>query len=171
MSKAQLTYTAQHCAFCIFGCKGSDLLANWNWNADSNNEKNTVNVWYPACGSGVGYTMIGVNMMVSTYYNVILALSILYLAASFTSHLPWSDCDNWWNHGCAPQMHSNLMASILLFKCIWFLIIYSNIGWTVRFTKYRRTKRFILVGVHRGWIRNFLKGARESRGRKFPSVV
>jgi len=52
--------------------------------------------------------MIGINMMVSTYYNAILALAILYLAASFNSHLPWADCDNWWNHACSQQRHSRL---------------------------------------------------------------
>jgi len=57
--------------------------------------------------TGIGYTMIGINMMVSTYYNVILALTILYLAASFTSHLPWTDCDNWWNRACSSQHCSN----------------------------------------------------------------
>ena len=65
--------------------------------------------------AGIGYTMIGINMMVSTYYNVILALAILYLAASFTSHLPWADCDNWWNRLCSKQPHSNFPAD-----CIYF---------------------------------------------------
>jgi len=40
---------------------------------------------------GLGYTMVGVSILVSIYYNVLLAYTIYYLFASFTSRLPWSD--------------------------------------------------------------------------------
>ena len=63
--------------------------------------------------TGIGYSMIGINMMVSIYYNVILALAVLYLAASFTSHLPWTDCDNWWNLACFKQHQSKLSPQVI----------------------------------------------------------
>merc|ERR1719239_1114984 len=38
--------------------------------------------------------MIVASALVSIYYNMIIAWSEYYLFASFTSKLPWSDCDN-----------------------------------------------------------------------------
>nr|AKN21425.1 slc6a-5 [Schmidtea mediterranea] len=46
---------------------------------------------------GIGYSMLIVATIVSVYYNVIIAWSLYYLFASFTSKLPWSDCNNAWN--------------------------------------------------------------------------
>ncbi|VDD81142.1 unnamed protein product [Mesocestoides corti] len=47
---------------------------------------------------GVGYAMTTVSWYISLYYNVIIATGFFYLFASFTSTLPWSTCDNWWNN-------------------------------------------------------------------------
>ncbi|CAK9297661.1 unnamed protein product [Gordionus sp. m RMFG-2023] len=47
--------------------------------------------------SGIGMAMIIVSLLVSIYYNMILAWTLFYLANSFTAVLPWSHCDNWWN--------------------------------------------------------------------------
>jgi len=38
--------------------------------------------------------MFGVSVLVSIYYNVLMAYTFFYLFKSFTSHLPWSECDN-----------------------------------------------------------------------------
>lgn len=46
-------------------------------------------------GIGIGYTVL--NALVCVYYNVIIALSLYYIFASFTSVLPWSHCNNEWN--------------------------------------------------------------------------
>ncbi|KAL4226538.1 hypothetical protein ACF0H5_014523 [Mactra antiquata] len=46
---------------------------------------------------GVGISMVFVSAMTSIYYNMILAWSFYYMFASFTSNLPWSDCNNKWN--------------------------------------------------------------------------
>ncbi|XP_045164528.1 sodium- and chloride-dependent glycine transporter 1-like [Mercenaria mercenaria] len=46
---------------------------------------------------GVGISMVLVSAMTSMYYNMILAWSIYYMFASFTSNLPWTDCYNRWN--------------------------------------------------------------------------
>ena len=46
-------------------------------------------------GIGIGY--IVVNALVCIYYNVIIAISIYYLFASFTTELPWASCGHEWN--------------------------------------------------------------------------
>lgn len=51
--------------------------------------------------SGLGWGMIVVSALVAIYYNVILAWTLFYTFASFTSVLPWSHCDNDFNsHLC-----------------------------------------------------------------------
>lgn len=44
--------------------------------------------------------MVLVSVMTAIYYNMILAWSFYYMFASFTSRLPWTDCDNKWNTKC-----------------------------------------------------------------------
>ena len=46
---------------------------------------------------GLGYAMFLMSGLVSIYYNMILAWGLFYLVSSFTTSLPWSSCDNWWN--------------------------------------------------------------------------
>lgn len=46
---------------------------------------------------GLGYAMFLMSTLVGVYYNMILAWALFYLCSSFTSHVPWSSCDNWWN--------------------------------------------------------------------------
>ncbi|XP_042907514.1 sodium- and chloride-dependent glycine transporter 1 isoform X3 [Parasteatoda tepidariorum] len=46
---------------------------------------------------GLGYAMFIMSGLVGIYYNMILAWALFYLLSSFTTHLPWSSCDNWWN--------------------------------------------------------------------------
>ena len=49
---------------------------------------------------GIGYGMFMLSMYIGTYYNIILSWAFFYIFSSFTSSLPWSSCDNWWNtHG------------------------------------------------------------------------
>lgn len=47
--------------------------------------------------SGIGYAMILLTGIVSTYYNVILAWTLYYFGMSFSSELPWTRCDKEWN--------------------------------------------------------------------------
>ena len=57
---------------------------------------------------GIGWIMVLTNAMVSTYYNVIIAWSIYYLYRSFTTVLPWSNCDNDWNtDSCVVPHHEH----------------------------------------------------------------
>ncbi|KFD61692.1 hypothetical protein M514_04761 [Trichuris suis] len=47
--------------------------------------------------SGLGYVMILTSLLTALYYNVVISWAVYYLAASFTSDLPWKTCNNWWN--------------------------------------------------------------------------
>ncbi|XP_055531694.1 sodium-dependent dopamine transporter isoform X2 [Wyeomyia smithii] len=46
---------------------------------------------------GIGYAVVLIAFYVDFYYNVIIAWSLRFFFASFTSHLPWKLCDNTWN--------------------------------------------------------------------------
>ncbi|KAG8448336.1 hypothetical protein GDO86_015430 [Hymenochirus boettgeri] len=50
---------------------------------------------------GVGITMVLISTLVTIYYNVIIAYSLYYLFASFTSVLPWSECFEWADEKCS----------------------------------------------------------------------
>ena len=44
--------------------------------------------------------MFLISLYIGTYYNIILSWAFFYIFSSFSSSLPWSSCDNWWNtHG------------------------------------------------------------------------
>ncbi|XP_064645225.1 sodium- and chloride-dependent glycine transporter 2-like [Lineus longissimus] len=46
---------------------------------------------------GIGWGMTMISFLVGIYYNVIIAWTLFYFFASFTSQLPWSTCGNDWN--------------------------------------------------------------------------
>lgn len=46
---------------------------------------------------GLGYGMIIVSAIVMLYYNLIIAWTIFYMYASFTSELPWQNCEKEWS--------------------------------------------------------------------------
>ena len=60
--------------------------------------------------AGVGIAMVAVSAMTSMYYNMILAWAYYYMFASFTSKLPWEDCNNGWN-----TKGTNNWGAVLLF--------------------------------------------------------
>jgi hypothetical protein len=43
---------------------------------------------------GLGHAMLVITFLVVIYYNMIIAWTIFYTFAGFTSELPWSACDN-----------------------------------------------------------------------------
>ena len=59
---------------------------------------NRVNIYFLFLGVGIGMTVV--SGLVGIYYNMIIAWSIYYLFASFTSQLPWEFCGNEWNSPC-----------------------------------------------------------------------
>ncbi|CAK8698151.1 sodium- and chloride-dependent neutral and basic amino acid transporter B(0+)-like [Clavelina lepadiformis] len=46
---------------------------------------------------GIGYCMVILNILVSIYYNIIIAYTVFYFFSSLTAELPWNTCDNFWN--------------------------------------------------------------------------
>lgn len=59
-------------------------------------------VWRCApIAKGVGFGMVVLSLIVSIYYNVIMAYSIFYVGASIRGavdgDLPWTYCGTWWN--------------------------------------------------------------------------
>ncbi|KAJ8038594.1 Sodium- and chloride-dependent glycine transporter 2 [Holothuria leucospilota] len=46
---------------------------------------------------GVAFGMLVTCAVVSISYNIVITYCIRYLVASFTTKLPWTDCDNEWN--------------------------------------------------------------------------
>jgi SNF family Na+-dependent transporter len=47
--------------------------------------------------TGIGWSMVIMSGIVTVYYNLIITWVLYFLYQSFTSKLPWSSCDNWWN--------------------------------------------------------------------------
>ncbi|XP_070177888.1 sodium-dependent proline transporter-like [Littorina saxatilis] len=45
---------------------------------------------------GVGFSTLVISMLARTYYSVITSWSLLYFFKSFTSKLPWAECDRKW---------------------------------------------------------------------------
>ncbi|CAG0885686.1 unnamed protein product [Cyprideis torosa] len=46
---------------------------------------------------GVGWTIVFVNWVVISYYDVLLAYAMYYFALSFSWDVPWRSCNNTWN--------------------------------------------------------------------------
>jgi len=44
---------------------------------------------------GLGLCMNIVNAYLGIYYNMIIAYSLYFLFLSFTSKLPWENCEEW----------------------------------------------------------------------------
>lgn len=47
--------------------------------------------------AGIGYAICIIALYVSFYYNTIIAWALFYFYSSFSSILPWTNCDNVWN--------------------------------------------------------------------------
>ncbi|KAG7273138.1 hypothetical protein CRUP_034536, partial [Coryphaenoides rupestris] len=58
-----------------------------------------ISIWKHICPifKGIGYAICIIALYVSFYYNTIIAWALFYFYSSFTSTLPWTNCDNAWN--------------------------------------------------------------------------
>ncbi|KAM4049145.1 sodium-dependent serotonin transporter-like [Anomaloglossus baeobatrachus] len=56
-------------------------------------------IWKRICPifKGIGYAICVIGLYVSFYYNTIIAWALYYLYSSFSTTLPWTNCDNTWN--------------------------------------------------------------------------
>ena len=84
--------------------------------------------------AGIGYSMLMVSLLVSIYYNVIIAWILFYLFASFQKDVPWRKCDpTWASDKCREDFHiqgngSFYNSSSGQVKCLTgFHAVYKNI--------------------------------------------
>uniref|UniRef100_A0A8C6Q8W4 Transporter n=1 Tax=Nothobranchius furzeri TaxID=105023 RepID=A0A8C6Q8W4_NOTFU len=58
-----------------------------------------ISIWKHICPifKGIGYAICIIALYVSFYYNTIIAWALFYFYSSFSSILPWTNCDNLWN--------------------------------------------------------------------------
>ena len=78
--------------------------------------------------------MMMVSLLVSIYYNVIIAWILFYLFASFRSDVPWRHCDpEWASANCREEYHISGNGSVYNFttnsvSCLsGFSAIYKNV--------------------------------------------
>ncbi|KMQ97245.1 sodium-dependent dopamine transporter [Lasius niger] len=57
---------------------------------------------------GIGYAVVLIAFYVDFYYNVIIAWSLRYFFASFSTMLPWTTCDNPWNTPLCREFDANV---------------------------------------------------------------
>ncbi|XP_070156863.1 sodium-dependent dopamine transporter isoform X1 [Polyergus mexicanus] len=57
---------------------------------------------------GIGYAVVLIAFYVDFYYNVIIAWSLRYFFASFSTMLPWTTCDNPWNTPLCREFDANI---------------------------------------------------------------
>uniref|UniRef100_G3P307 Transporter n=1 Tax=Gasterosteus aculeatus aculeatus TaxID=481459 RepID=G3P307_GASAC len=58
-----------------------------------------ISIWKHICPifKGIGYSICIIALYVSFYYNTIIAWALFYFYSSFSTILPWTNCDNVWN--------------------------------------------------------------------------
>ncbi|KRX88874.1 Sodium- and chloride-dependent glycine transporter 1, partial [Trichinella pseudospiralis] len=78
---------------------------------------------------GVGWATIVITLMVSTYFNVIIAYSLMFFFESLTMKaLPWSLCGNWWNtENCLDYNNASIYESYMRYRSNRVLNISSGI--------------------------------------------
>ena len=53
--------------------------------------------------------MLMLSVYIGIYYNILISWAFFYFFSSFTTSLPWSSCDNWWNTAqCRDQIMDNV---------------------------------------------------------------
>ena len=67
---------------------------------------------------GLGFAMVGLASAVCIYYNVLMAYSLHYIGASFSSELPWTKCDPSWVD-CVVRNTTTKMNGTLASQLYW----------------------------------------------------
>lgn len=69
------------------------------------------------CILGIGYGQLIGTICVATYYCSLMAITLFYLINSFTSDLPWAECNDEWNETlierelvCVPSKSTDFVA-------------------------------------------------------------
>lgn len=62
--------------------------------------------------------MVVVSLIVSIYYNVIMAYTLFYMGVSFAKDVPWNKCYSWWNPGDNCYVRNESVVRIIIFKII-----------------------------------------------------
>ncbi|XP_063495961.1 sodium- and chloride-dependent betaine transporter isoform X3 [Symphalangus syndactylus] len=59
----------------------------------------SVTAWRKICPlfQGIGLASVVIESYLNVYYIIVLAWALFYLFSSFTSELPWTTCNNFWN--------------------------------------------------------------------------
>ncbi|CAN9512332.1 unnamed protein product [Ophioblennius macclurei] len=75
-----------------------------------------INIWamVPLL-QGVGVGTVMVTLVISIYYNVIIAYSLYFMFASMQNPLPWSDCFSWADSNCSttPIVNCNVNGTLV----------------------------------------------------------
>ncbi|KAL6447807.1 hypothetical protein ACFW04_000140 [Cataglyphis niger] len=85
---------------------------------------------------GIGYAVVLIAFYVDFYYNVIIAWSLRYFFASFSTMLPWTTCDNPWNTPLCREFDANISYT---FEDAMINEVNENIGNVTRFLVDRRS--------------------------------
>lgn len=64
-------------------------------------------LWIP----GIGYACAVIVFLLNCEYNIILTWAFHYLFSSFTTELPWSNCNNDWNTPACRKDHRTVTSS------------------------------------------------------------
>lgn len=108
------------------------LLKRWKtfWHYITSQKTANLNDLFSLTGLGYGHQVV--VLYSSIYYIIILAWAFFYLFSSFSSELPWANCQNPWNTGIGinlnlqPCYHSSFLTYILYFCIILVLAIRLN---------------------------------------------
>lgn len=102
--------------YCVMLLVGGIPLFYMELALGQHNRKGAITCWgrLVPLFKGIGYAVVLIAFYVDFYYNVIIAWSLRFFFASFTSVLPWTSCTNSWNtDDCKPFGIINFNRTIL----------------------------------------------------------
>lgn len=64
---------------------------------NNSNNNTSLEIFFTFLPPGIGYAMVILSWILVVYYQIVVAHCLYFLCASFTSRLPWTDCDPSWS--------------------------------------------------------------------------